>query len=114
MGDQRVVWDVNEVGARCLAWREKNFGSVSMHKHLGSLTEEIGEVARAINKAEEGIRSDTRGNLADELGDALMCVAALAAAAGVDLNEVLDRRITRMERLDFRADPENGGEVRGG
>ena len=99
---------MNEIGHRVDAWRKKNFGVQSRWRNAGQIGEEVGEVFRAIGKGEEGIRPETRGNLPDELGDVLLATLGMIAAEGFDPEEIINRRIGRMERLDFTKDPEGG------
>ena len=102
---------LDEIGQRVQAWRLKNFGEQSRYRNLAQITEEVGEVARAVGKAEEGIRPETRGSLDQELGDVLLATLGMIAAEGFDPEEIVNARLTRMEALDFTQDPE-GGEAR--
>lgn len=62
------------------------------------LTEEVGEVAA------EAIwfRTDATLELANELGDVMICVAGLADAAGLDLEDVTQRRWATVQRRSRR------------
>lgn len=58
---------------------------------LARLTEELGEVSAAIQRA-EGLRASVdpgQVNVADEIGDLLFTVAVLANVCGVSLDEAL-------------------------
>lgn len=93
---------LDDFGARVYAWRVLNFGEPSAMRNALQICEESGEVARAVGKAEERIRPETRGNLADELGDVLLAVCGMAANEGIDLQAIAHQRLVRMEGLDFR------------
>lgn len=98
--------NVAHIAHRVRQWRLKNFGEQTRARNALQICEEAGEVARAVGKADEGIRPETRGNLADELGDVILATCGMAAAEGIDLVEVVKRRLARMESLDFTKGPE--------
>ena len=100
--------DLVNVGHRVYQWRIKNFGEPTPMRNALQICEEAGEVARAVGKADEGIRPETRGDLADELGDVILAVAAFANQEEIDIYAAILRRLARMERLDFTEDPEGG------
>lgn len=102
---------VQEVGRRCAAWRLEQFGKVSRLRAAAQVGEEAGEVLRAVGKEEDGIRVETRGLLPEELADVVMSCCAMADEQGIDLEAALRERVARMETLDFRSDPEGGGET---
>jgi NTP pyrophosphatase (non-canonical NTP hydrolase) len=59
---------------------------------LARLTEEVGELARAINHAHGGkprTAKDAQASMREELGDVLFVLLALANDLGVDLEEAL-------------------------
>lgn len=110
-----ATWDtegpplvLNEVARRVRAWRLRQFGEQTLTRHALQVCEEAGEVARAVGKAEEGIRPETRGDLGSELADVILSACGLAAAAGIDLDAIVAARLERVERLDFRKNPESG------
>lgn len=99
---------LNEIGQRVKDWRHKNFGEQSRWRNAGQIGEEVGEVFRAIGKEEEGIRPETRGNLPEELADVLLATLGMMACEGLDAEEVMQKRLARLEALDFTKDPEGG------
>lgn len=104
-------WDsepFTHVGQRVSAWRKKNFDDQDPMRNLVQITEELGELARAVGKEHEGIRPDTRGNISDETGDVLLATLGFAFYAGVQIEDAVSRRLARMEALDFKRDPEGG------
>jgi len=100
--------DLRCVGQTAAVWREMNFGQQSHMRMALQICEEAGEVARVIGKADEGIRPETRGNLAEELCDVILASAAMAAQCDIDIEAAMAARIKRMLSLDFRDDPEGG------
>jgi NTP pyrophosphatase (non-canonical NTP hydrolase) len=73
------------------------------HANLARITEEVGELARLINhlygpkpkKANEGAQE-----LGEELADILFAVACLANSEGVDLEESMERVLTKVWQRD--------------
>lgn len=83
----------------------------SRHQRALRLSREVGGVARAIGKAEEGIRPETRGSPAEALYRVVQVACHLATGEGINVAAIVQARLARMESLDFRSDPE-GGEAR--
>ena len=100
--------DLDLMARDCREWQDKNFKT---DKVRGALTicEEAGEIARAVNKEDAGIRPETRGNVGDEIGDVILGCLALADRYGLSVTECLHRRNERRKKLDFTIDPEGGG-----
>ncbi len=99
---------LNSIGRAVREWQDRNFDGVSMLTQGLVLGEECGEVQRAIVKTHHGVRAQSRGDLAEELGDVLMCALSIADRAGIDIDGALHERFHRLMTLDFRADPEAG------
>ena len=95
---------LDEVARRVDAWRKGQFGKQSRMRNVLQIAEEVGEVARAVGKESEGIRILDRGNLADELGDVILATCGMIEAEGFDIAEIVERRLARMESLDFKKD----------
>ena len=80
-------------------WEEGYWSPLS---NLARLTEEVGELARALNHlhGEKKPKSDEEtGQLAEELGDILFVLIALANQLDVDLDEALT---DVLEKYDIR------------
>ena len=101
--------DLNGIARDVRNWQDKNFNPTPIEQTL-VVCEEAGEVARAVVKGRHGIRSGTRGNVADEIGDLIMVAAALADRFDIDVEEAIQKRLKRTLSLDFTKDPETGGE----
>ena len=91
-------------------WEEGYWPPLS---NLARLTEEVGELARALNhhhgakaaKADEG-----DGDIAEELGDILFVVITIANSLDVDLDEALDRVLEKYDVRDVdRWTPKKNG-----
>lgn len=62
------------------------------------LCEEAGEVGRVAAKERQGIRLDTRGRWADELGDVLLVALGLCALVEVDPDAALRNAKNRLSK----------------
>lgn len=70
--------------------------------NLAQLTEEVGELARIVNRTygEQSYKSTDKGNLSDELADVLFVLICLANQTGVDLTEAFNRNIEKKTKRD--------------
>lgn len=99
---------LNEIGRQHQAWQDKNFDGISLLTQGLCLSEECGEVSRAIVKAHHGVRAKDRGNLAEELADVILVATSLATRAGIDLDAAVAAKAAKRDLKDFRARPETG------
>lgn len=71
--------------------------------NLARLTEELGELARAVNH-EHGPKkrkpSENDSSVADELGDVVFSLAVLANSLGIDLGAAAQRSVDKVTRRD--------------
>jgi NTP pyrophosphatase (non-canonical NTP hydrolase) len=75
--------------------------------NLAILTEEVGEVARAMVRTygEQSFKSEAHArdaSLADELADVLFVVACIANQTGIDLGEAMEKNLEKKSRRDCR------------
>jgi len=78
--------------------------------NMAILTEEVGEVARIIarNYGEQSYRrSDSDGDLSDELADVLFVLMCLANQTGVDLETALKKNLEKKTGRDFDRHKQN-------
>jgi NTP pyrophosphatase (non-canonical NTP hydrolase) len=71
--------------------------------NLAQLTEEVGELARIINRTygEQSWKSDEkRGEISDELADVLFVLVCLANQTGVDLEQAVQRNMEKKMARD--------------
>ena len=71
--------------------------------NLGRLIEEVGELAREINhhhgpKTKKSDEED--GSIAEELGDIIFTVAAIANSLDIDLETVVERNLAKVDSRD--------------
>ncbi len=77
-------------------------GYFSVLTNMAVLTEEVGEVARAVSRryGDQKPKEGERPDLADELADVLWVVCALANQTGVDLTDALRSNIEKKTTRD--------------
>jgi NTP pyrophosphatase (non-canonical NTP hydrolase) len=92
---------LDEAQKRIDAWLQKRGGYWSPLSQYARLAEEVGELGRELNhqfgdKPRTG--KDRRGAIADELGDVLFIVVALANDLKVNLDRALQQTLKKYER----------------
>ncbi len=95
------------------AWAARYWGGEYWppHANLARLTEEVGEVARAINQAygPKRIKSDeVQAQLAAELGDTLFVLLCIANSTKVDLQEAFDATLVKYRVRDEEPGSDQG------
>jgi len=71
--------------------------------NTAQLTEEVGEVARIVNRkyGEQSYKKgETEGDLGDELADVLFVVFCLANQTGIDLTDALKENLKKKTKRD--------------
>ena len=102
-------------------WLAHNFGPErDVNEQALVLTEEVGELARALVKRSQGIRgtwSEWSREVRKEAADVYIALLAIAATEGFSLRDESALRWAEVSARDFRADPIGhgmpGGESRG-
>ena len=83
--------------------KKKNWPYWTPHEILARLVEEVGELARLVNH-EYGPKkkkpSEAEQNIEDEVGDVLYALACLANTHDIDLDEALQKSISKVESRD--------------
>lgn len=66
------------------------------------LTEEVGELARVIARkyGEQSFKPSENDNMADEMADVLWVLICLANQTGIDLDEALQKNISKKTKRD--------------
>ncbi len=71
--------------------------------NLAQLVEEVGEVARIISRTygdQSYKKTDTPGELGDELADVLFVLICIANQTGIDLTEALQKNLDKKTKRD--------------
>jgi NTP pyrophosphatase (non-canonical NTP hydrolase) len=102
-----------ELQAEHAVWVAHNFPHAQPHEPLLGLVEEVGELAHAHLKHEQGIRGydDDRYHQEGEdcIGDIMIYLASYCNKNGFDLQDCLDHTWERVSERDWQADPQKGG-----
>jgi NTP pyrophosphatase (non-canonical NTP hydrolase) len=96
-------------------WARRNFPTQYQHIHqpLLGIVEEVGELAHAHLKEEQGIRGtpeEHRIAAHDALGDIFIYMMSYANVRGWDLEHIIARTWAKVSKRDWVADPLRGGE----
>lgn len=92
-------------------WAERNFGATPSYRPLLGAVEEIGELAHAHLKKEQGIREGLERfeqDAADAIGDILVYLADYCARTGLSLQESVDKTWARVRQRDWKKYPGTG------
>lgn len=88
-------------------WRSKNFPDMTQEQNQIGLTEEVGELSRAILKGVQGIRG-TKEEWAEEaykeIGDVLIALINVANEFGFYIEDALKDRWKTISKRDWNAD----------
>ena len=92
-------------------WVAHNFPGREAHLPLLGAVEELGELAHAHLKMSLGIRGSKArhlDNAADAVADTIIFLSDYCTAMGFDLQEIIERTWSDVQRRDWQADPEKG------
>lgn len=94
------------------AWQQHNFPNRMNYYPLLGAMEELGELAHAHLKREQGIRGDAEMHTAkalDAVADIVIFLADYCSANGIDFQEALNVTWEMVSKRDWQADPVSGG-----
>ena len=91
-------------------WSERNFGEQPSYQPLLGVVEELGELAHAQLKEEQGIRTNENHieDAQDAVGDLLIFLMNYCSSRGWDVQEILERTWDSVKQRDWKKNPENG------
>lgn len=94
-------------------WVEHNFPGQKQHEPLLGLVEEVGELAHAHLKHEQGIRGLNDQDLAfvkkmDAVGDIVIYLASYCTANAIDLDDAVEAAWDEVQKRDWVANPKKG------
>jgi NTP pyrophosphatase (non-canonical NTP hydrolase) len=93
-------------------WVLKNFGGGRPHHSLLGAMEELGELAHAHLKAEQGIRGSREEHLEkakDAVADVIIYLADYCSEMEFDLQDIVESTWAEVKTRDWIADPIAGG-----
>lgn len=117
------IWDVIDARTRATAtkqylnkmqkelftWDKKNFGDQPAYRSLLGAFEEIGELAHAHLKEEQGIRaSNYEEDAKDAIGDTIIYLANYCNARGFNLHDIIKDTWSQVRQRDWVKYPKTG------
>jgi NTP pyrophosphatase (non-canonical NTP hydrolase) len=105
---------IRKLQASHRTWVNANFPLQLSHQPLLGLVEEVGELAHAQLKMEQGIRGSVEEQHAykiDAIGDIFIYLMSYCNASGLDLEDIVIHTWEKVKRRDWQADPLHGGEA---
>lgn len=93
-------------------WLEHNFPDTNADQQFKGMIEEIGELAHADLKREQGIRDidseDHKRKVEDAVGDIVMYLCGWCTKRGINLKDAINRAWDEISMRDWRKYPKNG------
>lgn len=92
-------------------WREYNFPDGTSDQQFLGMTEELGELAHAILKGQQGIRGyspDDTAEIKDAVGDLMIYLICFCALNGWDTLEILQDVWDEVRKRDWQENPKTG------
>lgn len=92
-------------------WVKHNFGNRPSWYPLLGVVEELGELAHAHLKEEQGIRGTKAEHMEakkDAVGDIVIFLADYCSAEGIDLQKAVDEAWSEVKKRDWKAHPKTG------
>lgn len=105
--------DLEQLQADHSVWLAHNFPDQTPHQGLLGVVEEVGELAHAHLKAEQGIRGmdsvfDQMARKADAVGDIIIFLCGYCSNNGLDLSKCVERAWDEVKDRDWQANPTDG------
>jgi NTP pyrophosphatase (non-canonical NTP hydrolase) len=94
-------------------WIAHNFPNHTIEDSIFGAVEEMGELVHHYLKRKQGIRGSHEYHsteMADAVADAIVYLAGVATALGIDYGELVHLTWERVKARDWVADPLKGGE----
>lgn len=108
---ERHLLDFTRLQQEVALWSAKNFGDQPSYRPLLGVQEEIGELAHAHLKAEQGIRGTAAEHLAakkDAIGDLLIFLADYCGREMISLQECVETTWGEVKKRDWKKHPIEG------
>lgn len=104
---------LSEVQARRNLWVARNFPGDDMPNSLLGAVEELGELSHHYLKLQQGIRGTPDEHIEgilDAVADCVIYLCGVCTYLGVDFGQLVSDTWKQVEKRDWVADPEKGGQ----
>jgi NTP pyrophosphatase (non-canonical NTP hydrolase) len=110
LGDLLTLKELQEESGR---WRAANFDPEkrTVFHGLAGVTEEVGELAHAILKSDQGIRGTAEEHKMaafDALGDIIVYLCSVSDSLGLSLQDAVEYAWAQVKNRDWKANPTDG------
>ena len=99
---------LSQLQAEGWKWVQHNFPNGKPYQPLLGVAEEVGELAHAHLKAEQGIRNTTSEDKEDAIGDIIIYLADYCNRNGLDIQHSLEIAWETASKRDWVKFPKNG------
>jgi NTP pyrophosphatase (non-canonical NTP hydrolase) len=108
-----MILDINEVQSQVGRWAKWNFGEQEPSRPLLGVVEELGELAHAQLKGEQGIRegleeAKIHDMKVDAIGDLLIYLLHYCCVSNLSLQSCLLKTWSHVRQRDWVRNPEDG------
>lgn len=108
---QEAPYTFGRLQAEAGIWQEKNFGAQPAYRNLLGVSEEVGELAHAHLKGEQGIRltpEEVRAKKIDAVGDIVIFLANYCTSSGIDFQKAVEITWAEARKRVWNAKKEAG------
>jgi len=101
---------IRKIQKEQVEWVKRNFGDRPSWWPLLGAVEELGELAHAFLKREQGIRISEphTENIKDAVADTVIYLADFCQAEGIDMQQVIEDTWAKTKQRDWKKFPING------
>lgn len=102
--------DLKKIQIQADEWQLKNFGPATTNQMMLGVMEELGELAHAELKDQQGIRNneDHKANQKDAVGDIQIYLIQYCNTKGFDIEEIIKDTWKQVRQRDWIKNKENG------
>jgi NTP pyrophosphatase (non-canonical NTP hydrolase) len=103
--------DFNQLQTEQKEWQNKNFPNSGIHQCFYGVVEELGELAHALLKMDQGIRGTQEEHMSavkDAISDIVIYLAGLCNQREIDFQKVVEKTWNEVKQRDWIKYPFNG------
>lgn len=100
--------NLSELQQKVKQWTSHNFPDTPAYRPLLGIVEEVGELAHAHLKMEQGIRNIKHEDKIDAIGDTIIYMADYCNRNGIDLEVAIESAWATASKRDWVKFPGNG------